>query len=239
MNVMKRILSSFLGLLAATAAFAAPAAAQSDAKVFVVHGIDGRDIGQPRALPVDVALNGGCALPDLRFGQVIGPISLPAGSYDIDIGLADADSPCSQPPVLSVPSVPLFPGECATIIAHLDENGDITASKFVNDLSQPGFLRGRLLVHHTAAAPPVDALLERLGFFPVPPANPKGLQNGRQLPAELFFGLWRGSIQVSGTSTTVLGPGLLFLLPRTVDLLYVVGSASNGTLSVIRKRVFV
>src|SRR5262249_25835981 len=62
-----------LALRLAAAGAAAPAAATST--VFVVHGIPGQD--------VDVYVNGKKTLPDFKPKTVAGPLTLPAGSYDV------------------------------------------------------------------------------------------------------------------------------------------------------------
>ena len=64
------------------------APSKSEGIVYVVHGINGTDLGLSEALPVDVSLNGACALPGFTFGEIVGPLELPVGSYDIAIGLA-------------------------------------------------------------------------------------------------------------------------------------------------------
>ena len=56
-----------IGLLAS-----APASAQADATVFVVHGINGEDLGLPKAAGVDVSVGGGCALTNFTYGTITG-----------------------------------------------------------------------------------------------------------------------------------------------------------------------
>ena len=98
-----------LGVFAMGAAFAAPAAAQGT--VYVVHGIPAADLGLDGDLPVDVSLNGACTLEGFTFGEIIGPVPLDAGSYDIAISLANADAPCGNAPVIEAPGVAVEDGE--------------------------------------------------------------------------------------------------------------------------------
>ena len=53
----------------------------SAANVNVVHGIDGRDLGLARALPVDIAVNGTCSLKGVKFKESalveLAPVSNP------------------------------------------------------------------------------------------------------------------------------------------------------------------
>ena len=102
----------------------------ADATAYVVHGIPGDD-----GLPVDISVNGDCALTEFTFGTIAGPLSLPAGSYDIAIRPANTDDPCSEDPLLTAPGVVLEDGVTYSIVAHLTADGVPTASVFVNDVS--------------------------------------------------------------------------------------------------------
>ena len=70
-------------------AFAASSADGHEAMVSVIHGIPG-----PDGLPVDVSVNGACALEGFMFKEIVGPMAMPAGTYEVAISLADADNPC-------------------------------------------------------------------------------------------------------------------------------------------------
>ena len=70
---------------------------RQDAEVLVIHGIRGEDLGLDPALPVDVAVNGGCFLAGFTFGEVAGPVALAPGDYVIEISLADPDDPHIPP----------------------------------------------------------------------------------------------------------------------------------------------
>ncbi|HEX8027129.1 MAG TPA: DUF4397 domain-containing protein, partial [Vicinamibacterales bacterium] len=96
-----------------------PASAQSPAEVFVVHGIPGQDVaGAPRDLPVDVSVNGACALPNFRYGQVVGPLRLNAGTYRVAVHFP-ATGTCASAAVIGPAEVPFAAGENSTLIAHL------------------------------------------------------------------------------------------------------------------------
>lgn len=139
------------------------------ATLTVIHGIPGRDLDLDPELPVDVFISGlGCALTDFRFGDVTGRLPVPAGAYDITVSLSDAEAgACNGPVAIEAAGMPLAARENATVLAHLAEDGSPTASKFVNDLRDPG--RGkdaRLAVHHAAAAGAVGVgLFRKLRLF--------------------------------------------------------------------------
>lgn len=76
-------------LIFITAISAPPAkAAEGYFDLSVFHGINGNDLGLDKELPVNVYLNGNIAISDFRFGESVN-VSLPAGTYRIDVALPD------------------------------------------------------------------------------------------------------------------------------------------------------
>src|SRR5208283_5238562 len=70
-----------------------------NASVYVVHGIPGHDVSKSLdpALPVDVQVDGAiCLASGLKFGDIAGPFTIPAGTYSITISLANTLQPCSN-----------------------------------------------------------------------------------------------------------------------------------------------
>ncbi len=208
------------------AALAWPAAA---ADVYVVHGIPGDDLGLPNELPVDISVDGGCALDDVPLGTVFGPIELPTGPHDIEIRVSDGvDGTCTG--LLAVTgSIDLAVAESAAVVAHLDANGTAKISKFTNEVSPTDGV-ARIAVVHAAAAPAVD----------VKAKGPKGakllirdLKNGHQsFAADVPEGSYKVRIGASGGGT-VAGP---LELPLDADVAYTaiaVGSLDNETFDVL------
>jgi hypothetical protein len=118
-----------------------------------------------------------------------------------------------------------------TLIAHLDENGAPTASKFVNDLS-PSTLGSRILFHHAAAAPEVDIKTRGLrgdrGLQVFP-----GVMNGQQGGTEYAPGNYALAVFLADTEIVALGPAKATIEEGRLYQVYVVGSASNGSLTTI------
>lgn len=56
--------------------------------VTVRHSINGRSLGLPKALPVNVFINGALAIPEFEFGDKV-ETKLPAGTYTITVELLD------------------------------------------------------------------------------------------------------------------------------------------------------
>jgi hypothetical protein len=62
--------------------------AATDFKVTVRHSINGRSLDLPKALPVNVFINGALAIPGFEFGDKV-VTRLPAGTYTITVELLD------------------------------------------------------------------------------------------------------------------------------------------------------
>ncbi len=201
------------------------------ASAFIVHGIPGVDLGLDPALPVDVSVNGECVLPDFTFGDIVGPLDLPEGTYDLAIGLANASAPCSEDPVIAADGVALEGGISYSIVAHLTETGMPTASVFENDLHAGRFIAG-LNVFHTAAAPRVDVNLQRTNKKRWK-RSIRNIGNGEAKDTLLWRGSWDASISPAGSRSPVFGPVTLDLQDRTVYLVYAVGSLANDTFTVL------
>lgn len=224
--MFKRIVM-FIVLAVFLAAAALPAkAAAGNATVYVVHGINGVDLGAPMALPVDVFVKGvGCALKGFTFRQVAGPLSLPAGTYEVSISLANAANPCGNAPVIGPASATIMAGMSYSLVANLTAAGAPTLSAFVNDVSPRNKpFSGRLALAHTAKAPAVDVRIA--GLF-LPSQTLQGVSNGQSAALNLRANYYNIRLNVAGTSTTVFNRWVL-VRPGIATIAFVVGSAQNG-----------
>nr|WP_229068077.1 DUF4397 domain-containing protein [Actinoplanes sp. DH11] len=196
-----------------------PAYAKANSKVSVVHGIPGQ--------PVDVYVNGEKTVPDFQPGKVAGPLSLPAGEYDIALtkpGDAIGDA------LLTVDNAEV-PGDVnISLVAHLSADGKPTLTPFVNDTAKLAAGKTRLIVRHTAAAPAVDV---RAGGEPVF----EGVTNGKEGKADLDAGTVSADVVLAGTDTRVLGPAELDLAEGAATIVYAVGSADEETLDIVSQSI--
>jgi hypothetical protein len=100
------------------------------ARVTVVHGINGGDLGLPSNLPVDIAVNGTCAIKGLTFTQTT-QVELAGGSYSVTVHPANGS--CANSPVItqsvSVPSSARYIG----LVANLSDAAVPKLTAFVND----------------------------------------------------------------------------------------------------------
>ncbi|PFG36567.1 uncharacterized protein DUF4397 [Flavimobilis soli] len=123
-------------------------AADGDATLSVLHGVPD--------LTVDVWVDGELTLDDFKPGDLAGPLELPAGTYSVAITAADATD--ASDAAIGPVDLTLDSGKSYTAAAHLDADGNPTASLFTNDTSKTEAGEGRLTVRHVAAAPAVDVL---------------------------------------------------------------------------------
>ncbi len=233
-NSFRSALSSASLVLGAAVLTASPALGQSTtASVIIIHGLPGGDLQQPAALPVDISVDGACALTRVTYRSIIGPLSIPAGTRSIAVHYPATGS-CSSAAAIGPAAVPFNGGESATIIAHVGANGAPTASKFLNNLSATPAGRARVAIHHTANAPAVDVYLTRAFGTPSSTiALTTGFVPGEQTVLPIPGERQLLAITAAGSPTAAFGPVGLGLSPNNLYSLYVVGSLTNGTLDVI------
>ncbi|MFC5179369.1 DUF4397 domain-containing protein [Nocardioides taihuensis] len=214
---MKRtlVLISAVGLAAVPAAMTAPAsAAPSDATVSVLHAVPG--------LTVDVYANGEELIPNFEPGTLTDPLTLPAGTYDLQV-FADGDDPDTADPAIEAKGVKVPAGANATVVAHLDADGNPVLTPYVNDVSPTDPGEARLVVRHTAAAPPVDVRADGNVLF-------ADLANPDEASADVPAGTYTADVTLAGKNQAVLGPADLDLVEGTSTIVYAWGSAEDDNL---------
>ncbi len=209
------------GVLALSSVVAAPAqAAEGDAMVSVLHAVPG--------LTVDVYVDGDRTINDFKPGTLAGPLELPGGTYSVAITAADADD--DSDPAIGPIDVTVEDNGNYTIVAHLEEGGDPTATAFENDTSETEAGQGRLTVRHTAAAPAVDVLA---GGDPVI----EGLTNPNEESLELDAGTIEAAVAAAGTTDPVIGPADVTVKDATTTIVYAWGSLDDDNLALATQEV--
>jgi len=215
---MKRILaaSAAVSIAALGIAPAAPSSAQADgdATVSVLHAVPG--------LTVDVYANGDELIPGFEPGTLTDPLSLPAGTYDLAV-YAAGDDPDNADPAIEANGVEVPAGADATVVAHLDDQGNPTLTPFVNDVSATAPGQARLVVRHTAAAPAVDVRADGDVLF-------GGLTNPNEEAGDVPAGTYSADVTLAGEGDPVIGPADLDLAEGTATIVYAWGSAEEGSL---------
>jgi hypothetical protein len=159
----------------------------------VVHGIPGLDLGLDPDLPVDVYVNDAKAIANFKFKKVKGPLSLPAGTYNIKI------APAGTTTYVIDADVPFYAKETTAVIAHLTAEGGITASKFVYDMSPVYNSKARFYFQHLAAAPSVDVWTTRVTGNKAEMFRVDDMRNGDKYAVEVRSKEWRLVLGPTGT----------------------------------------
>lgn len=96
-----------------------------------IHGVNGKPLGLPKELPVDVYVNGGYAFT-FEFKDSVGPLTLPAGEYTITVNLAGTDTQVMSLGPLNIPG-------CTKVVvkARLVEGVPTLVVARVWDLTRP------------------------------------------------------------------------------------------------------
>ncbi|MGF1597609.1 MAG: DUF4397 domain-containing protein [Acidimicrobiales bacterium] len=134
---------------------AAPAdgpVAAGDAAIQLLHGVPGAT--------VDAYLDGNAVATGFTAGTVAGPMTMAPGNYELALFAATDDPPANAADRTDQPLLTdtvALNDDAASVIAHLDERGQLAVSSFAERLSplDPG--QGRIVVRHVMAAGAVEA----------------------------------------------------------------------------------
>ncbi len=189
-------------------------AAPDDATVSVLHAVPG--------LTVDVYANGDELIPDFKPGTLTDPLTLPAGSYDLQV-FAAGDDPESADPAIEANDVQVPAGANATVVAHLDAEGNPQLTPYVNDTATTSPGEARVTVRHTAAAPAVDVRADGEVLF-------ADVTNPKEAKADVPAGAYSADVVLAGTSDVAIGPADLDVAEGTNTIVYAWGSAEDGNL---------
>lgn len=210
----------YLFLAALVTLVAMPAVAQHPGGLIAVHGLNGNDLGLAESLPVDVSLDGACAVPNFTFGQTVGPVVLDRGTYKVEVRLP-ADGNCGGDVVISG-NVRISPGQFTAVVAHVDTAGGPTASIFPVDAATPRQGFGRTYIAHMANAPKVDVTLSQPG------RTDKGavitVRNGQASGIDFADSRLIARIYPTLSDTRVFGPTGFRNRPGKITLVYAVGT---------------
>ena len=201
-------------LIAAPMATANAAENAGDATVSVLHGVPG--------LTVDVYANGEELIPNFKPGTLTDPLTLPAGTYDLQV-FADGDDPETADPAIEASGVKVPAGANATVVAHLDADGNPVLTPYVNDTATTAAGEARLTVRHTAAAPAVDVRADGDVLF-------AGLASPNEDSGDVPAGTYSADVVLEGTEDVAIGPADLDLAEGTSTIVYAWGSADEGNL---------
>ncbi len=194
--------------------------AAGDAGLQIVHGIPGAE--------VDVYVDGEAIIPGFSAGTIAGPISLDTGSHVVDLyqamsgAPADAGDRTDQPIISQSVSVGADP---ASLIAHLDAEGEVLLSSFAEDLSATDPAQGRIVVRHLAQGPEVTVTIDG------EPAPDGAVTNGEFVTIPLAAG--QHTVAAVTEDGTEVAKATLTVDDGELASITVFGSADSGTLDAV------
>lgn len=215
MHRRSNVAAAFVAAALVATGGASASADSHEATVSVLHAVPD--------LPVDVYVDGEELIADFEPGTLTDPMPLPAGTYDIAIFPA-GEGPDGDP-AIEADGVEVPGGVNATIVAHLTEDGEPTATVFVNDTAQLAAGESRVTARHTAAAPAVDVRVNEEPTF-------EGLTNPNEASADVAAGTISADVALAGTDDVVIGPADLDLAEGTHTIVYAWGSAEDDNLDI-------
>ena len=215
---MKKLIAVFAATLM-TLALAAPAMAQSEARIHLIHGIPDT--------PVDVLVAGEAVITDFNFGDTEDLSSLAGATLEsLQVVLAGTDTVA-----IDAGDVPLPASGNYSIIANFDAEGTPTLTVFENDTSAIDAGNGRLQVRHTAAAPAVDVKADGAVAF-------SDLSNPKEAKADLPAATYSVEVVPTGADKpVVIGPADIAVVDGESLIVYAVGSLDDETLTVLTESI--
>ncbi len=221
-------------LAALCLALGTSAVAENNAYLYIVHGIPGRDIADNLnpGLPVDVLINGkSCLIRGLTFGNTSGPLTLVAGTYEVQISLSNTLEPCTNPAVIDS-QVALLPGQNVSAVAAINSTQPVLL-QFLDPLGPVAPGNGRFVLVNSADAHALQATLIQVGVkspqsFTIQAAP--GAQTAMGVPAGDYL------IQITAVGgTTVLTSQEINLADQSVTLSYASGEELNNTVGLVNR----
>lgn len=215
---MRKLIATFAAALMVLA-IAAPAMAQTETRIHLIHGIPDT--------PVDVYVDGEVVFSDFDFGDTQDLSSLAGATLvALQVKLAGTDTVAIDAGDVALPD-----SGNTSIIANFDAEGTPTLTIFSNDTSAIDAGNGRLQVRHTAAAPAVDVKADGAVAF----AN---LANPNEAKADLPAATYSVEVVPAGADEpVVIGPADITLNDGESLIVYAVGSLEGETLTVLTETI--
>jgi hypothetical protein len=224
-----------LQLAAFFLALGASALASSNAYLYVVQGIPGRDIaeGLNPGLPLDVLLDGECLIRGLTFDNTSGPLSLAGGTYDVQISESNSLAPCTNAALITS-EVTLTAEQNVTAVAAIS-GGQPALEQFTDNLTPVTAGNARFVLVDSADAPALQATLTQLNV-----KTPQTFTVKAQPDAQAAIIVPAGDYQVQVTavgSTAVLASEELGLANQSATFTYAAGEAANSSVGLINREI--
>jgi hypothetical protein len=226
---MKFKMCTFALLAGLGSAILASYAHAQNSTLYVAHAAPGRAISSTTnpEYPVDFSANGICLAKGIAFGDIRGPLTGPAGTYNVKFTIANSAFPCFGTPVFSA-SVSLAAGSTYIGVLTLDASNHVTGQIYASNLTAlPAASLSRIEIVNATTAPLTAALSNTQG-----PVGTVGVSPSTIMDVDLFAGLFTGTI-LDANKIPQVGPVNVQLEQRNMYLYVLGGSATNFTVQLI------
>jgi hypothetical protein len=202
------LLAAGTALAGSTGAGAAPRTGE----VYVVHGIVG--------VTADILVDGDTVAEDAGAKTVVGPLDLSAGQHLVT--LRDGSS------TVATARFSVAAGASIDVVAHRTADASRTPRimVFKNNLSPVGPGKTRLVVSHTAVAPPADIRVDGEPLF-------RNVASGESLSLVVPAKTYSVDVTPSSGGAKILAPVSLTLRPGTLTRVFAIGDPAEDTADAI------
>lgn len=206
-----RLLVVVAGALALIGGTISTSYAASDAQIFVVQGLPGRNL--------DVSIDGKSVAKGLKTTDVGGPYAAKAGKRKVTF--SDSGK------VVLERSFTVKAKSSWDVVIHLpSSSNDPTVTVFRNDVSPVPKDKASLVVAHMAKVPPADIRVNNKVLF-------ENIANGESLKLTVPVATYEVAIVPTGeTKPVILGPATLTVKGAAVNRVYAIGDPGKKTMNV-------
>jgi hypothetical protein len=171
---------------------------------------------------VGIAIDGERVRSGVGVGSVVGPYTLSPGPHEVRF-LGGSGRTVMRT------SVTVRSGVSSDVVLHrpASPRGDAVVNVYTTPRAAIGPGKARVLIAHTATVAPADVRVDGKTIF-------TNIANGEFATADVPAGKHRVALLATGEdSYPILGPIDVTLEPRTVTMVYAVGTPTNGSMRVI------
>ena len=199
------------------------------ADVNVVHGIDGRDLGLPRELAVDIAVNGSCALKGVTYTKSA-VVELAPATYRVTVH--PSNGACTNSPVIDQSvQIPSDGSRKFSLIAHLSASGVPKLSAF--NLSRDLVIPPVVSVRHLAFAAPVAVTVNEPQILG---GRTTRIRNGKFFNVGSFVNRFPYRLSVSSAKTRAVLARIRGVESKSFRIYNILGSQANG-FEIVEERI--
>ncbi len=211
-TIVTVVLAMVLSVFLLAAGTGTSQAGKAQGQVYVVQAVPDKT--------VTITVDGREVQKGAKVGSVVGPLSLAPGEHDLEMS-SDEWSVTT--------SVKVAAGKATDVVLHspASRQGDPVVSTYAVPTQPIGPGKARVVLAHTATAPPADVRVDRQTVF-------TNIANGEYAEADVAAGGHQVALVPSGTDRKAfLGPLDVSLQAETVTMVYAVGSPMNGSMRVV------